>query len=84
MSQRKRCHSEHYLSTTAMRATANSMALVSSVLGFDIVEIWTEYNNKLHCTFVHADDNILEKYPNIIAGHYPEHKKEHMVSPKVK
>lgn len=60
------------------------MALVSSVLGFEIVEIWTEVEGKLHCTYVHADETITEKFPNIITGHFPEHKKEHVLSPKVR
>lgn len=78
-------HAEHYLGTTAMRATAGSMALVSSVLGFEIVEIWSEgLNGKFHCTYVHADEGMMEKYPNIIAGHYPQHKKEHLLSPMVR
>lgn len=76
---------ERYLSTTAMRATENSMALVSSVLGFEIVEIWTESEaGKLHCTYVHAEESVTEKYPDIICGHFPEHKKEHILSPKVR
>eukprot|EP00596_Hydrurales_sp_CCMP1899_P008334 CAMPEP_0119047376 /NCGR_PEP_ID=MMETSP1177-20130426/52811_1 /TAXON_ID=2985 /ORGANISM="Ochromonas sp, Strain CCMP1899" /LENGTH=669 /DNA_ID=CAMNT_0007021909 /DNA_START=346 /DNA_END=2355 /DNA_ORIENTATION=- len=58
------------------------MALASSVLGFEIVELWTEEGDgNLHCTYVHASDAIVKKYPEVIAGHYPNHKKEHKLSP---
>lgn len=73
-----------YLNTSAMRATSCSMALASSVLGFDIVEIWSELEDgKLRCTFVHADERMKERYPGIITGHYPLHKREHKLSPRV-
>ncbi|RYG66365.1 hypothetical protein EON64_09960 [archaeon] len=75
---------ENYLSSSAMRATSSSMALASSVLGFDIVEIWSEVEpGKLHCTYVHAEERMKKKYPGIITGHYPEHKREHKLSPLV-
>jgi hypothetical protein len=73
-----------YLGTSAMRATQSTMALASSVLGFEIVELWTEEGDgNLHCTYVHASDAIVKKYPEVIAGHYPNHKKEHKLSPVV-
>jgi hypothetical protein len=80
MSKRK----ETYLGTNAMRATAHSLSLASSVLGFEIVELWSdEGNGKLHCTYVYCDDDVIKKYPNIIVGHHPNHKREHKLSPKV-
>lgn len=82
--QKKIYKAEQYLGTAAMQATASSMALVSSVLGFEIVEIWTEAENgKLHCTYVHVEEATKQKYPEIIWGHYPLHKKEHKLSPKL-
>lgn len=73
-----------YLGTSAMRATQSTMALASSVLGFEIVELWTEEGDgKLHCTYVHASEETVRRYPEIIAGHYPNHKKEHKLSPEV-
>ena len=60
------------------------MALVSSVLGFEIVEVWSESDGgQFFCTYVHAEDGIVEKYPNIITGYYPQHKREHKLSPRV-
>ena len=75
---------EAYLGSSAMSATQSTMALASSVLGFDIVELWTEEEDgHMHCTYVHASSDILKAYPKIISGHYPLHKKEHKLSPMV-
>lgn len=60
------------------------MALASSVLGFEMVEVWSEAEDgTFHCTYVHAEEGIVEKYPNIITGYYPQHKRKHLLSPKV-
>eukprot|EP01033_Poteriospumella_lacustris_P013497 gene13497-9657_t len=76
--------SGRYLSTAAIRALASSMALVSSVLGFEIVEVWSEgEDNAFHCTYVHAEEGIVEKYPNIITGYFPQHKRKHLLSPSL-
>jgi len=71
--------------TSAMRVTQSTMALASIVLGFEIVELWSEeLDGNLHCTYVHASDQIVRRYPEVIAGHYPNHKKkEHKLSPVV-
>ena len=68
-----------------MRCTQSSMELVSSVIGFDIVELWTEdsEDHKLRCTYVHAEENLVQRYPGIIVGHYPNHKKQHILSPRL-
>jgi len=61
------------------------MELMSKILGFDIVELWTEepQDPQLHCTYVHAEESLLKLYPSIIVGHYPNHKKPHQLSPLV-
>lgn len=75
---------EAYLATSTMRATAHSLSLASSVLGFEIVELWSEdVDGKLHCTYVHCDEALLKKHPEFNVGHYPQHKNEHILSPKV-
>jgi phosphohistidine phosphatase SixA len=77
-------HLDAYLGSTAMRATQSTMQLASLVLGFDVVELWTEEGDgHLHCTYVHATEDIIRKYPDVIVGHYPNHKKEHKLSPMV-
>lgn len=73
-----------YLGNHVMRATSSTMALASNVLGFDIVELWTDANDaNIRCTYVHATDSMKKKYPDLITGHYPNHKREHKLSPTV-
>ena len=68
----------------SMRCTQSSMELVSTVIGFDIVELWSENEDRnLHCTYVHANESLLQRYPDIIVGHYPNHKKQHKLSPRL-
>ncbi len=79
-----RGHQDAYLSNDAMNATSKTMSLAAVILGFDIVELWSEdTDNNLFCTYVHASDEVVSQYPNIIVGHYPNHKREHKLSPKV-
>lgn len=73
-----------YLPTSAMTATSWSLALASKILGFDIMEVWSgDEKGKLFCSYVHAEERVKELYPNIITGHYPQHKQDHKLSPKV-
>ena len=74
-----------YISNSSMSCTQSSMELMSKILGFDIVELWTEepQDPHLHCTYVHAEESLLKLYPSIIVGHYPNHKKPHQLSPIV-
>lgn len=73
-----------YIPSTSMVATKDTMALASTVLGVEILELWTEAEgDSLSCTYVHAWDSIMDLYPNIISGHYPEQKAEHKLSPQV-
>ena len=67
-----------------MVATRDTMSLASNVLGFEIFELWTQAEGeKLSCVYVHATDSIVEQYPDLITGHYPEQKSEHKLSPQV-
>jgi hypothetical protein len=103
-----------YIGNKLMRATRHSLALLSSVLLFDIVELWfstpilevttgdgndpaqvAEYQpatptavrrsdkHEYHCTFVYVMEEFHQQNPDIIAGYYPEHKREHLRSPLV-
>jgi hypothetical protein len=75
---------EDYLTSSSMRSTSSSLALASSVLGFEIVELWSkEQNESLKCTYIHVSNDVMGKYPGLIQGHYPNHKKEHQLSPHV-
>eukprot|EP01031_Cornospumella_fuschlensis_P025890 gene25890-31264_t len=73
---------EHILSPVALRAMSQSLSLAATVLGFDIVELWSDSGNgKLHCTFVHANEDVIAKYPNVIFGYFPDHQRDHKLSP---
>jgi hypothetical protein len=74
-----------YLANNVMQATRQTLALVSTVLMFDIAEMWYESDEgELKCTFVYAHDSFKRQFPDIITGHYPEHKREHKRSPTVR
>ena len=73
-----------YLGTSVMKATSATMTLASSILGFDVVELWTEGDDaRISCTYVYGTEAMKKKYPDLITGHYPEHKREHKLSPSV-
>ena len=68
----------------SMKCTSKCMELVSFVVGFDIVELWTrDYNGNYHCAYVHASEQTLAGRSNMIVGHYPKTNQSHRISPKV-
>ena len=68
-----------------MLATRQTLALVCTVLRFDISELWYEGDDsELHCSYVYAHDQFKDKYPEIITGFYPTHRKDHKRSPAVR
>lgn len=74
-----------YLGSSAIRAMSSSLSLASMVLRFPIVELWCENEKKdgFSCVYVHAAEEVLAKHKDIIVGYYPDHRREHVVSPKV-
>ena len=78
--------SASYLSNSSMVATSSTIALASSVLGFDIVELWSQdkVSGKAACFYIHANEELVARFPDIIWGPYPSRKDAlHMMSPKV-
>ena len=78
--------SSYITTNNAMRATSASLALVSAVLSFDIVELWTEeVDGQFRCIFVHVEPDFLSARPrpSVISGYYPTHKREHKISPNI-
>ena len=64
------------------------MTLAASVLGFDIIELWSHAGDlsndeDFHCTYVHATPEIIATFPDIIVGYWPEHKRKHTISPNL-
>ena len=83
MFHKKQNSKDSFLGSEAMRATSYSMALVHTVLGFDIVELWSEDSDgSLNCTYIHASEEV-SIYPDILTGQYPGRSKEHKHSPGV-
>jgi len=70
-----------------MIATSSSLALAANILGFEIVELWVrngDSDDSLKCIFVHcSSEDLIKVNPDIIVGHFPNHKRKHIVSPKV-
>lgn len=69
-----------YLNSLAFEATAQTMKLAATVIGFDVVELWA--NDSGYCTYVHAADHIIDRYPDLAIGLYPEGR-EHRLSPRL-
>lgn len=74
-----------YLATTAQVATKHTMSLGSTVLGFDIFELWVELEgtNQLHCVYVQVSEERMADFPDVISGFYPDQKAEHKLSPSL-
>ena len=74
-----------YLRTDAMQATLHSLALLSNVLRFELVEIWASGSDGvLHCICMNATNELKKNYPNIVTAHYPYDQGMHKRSPKVR
>ena len=62
------------------------MQLAASVIGFPLLELWwseSKESDNYQCTYVHADSDLITRYPGIVTGHYPERSKQHVLSPAV-
>lgn len=75
-----------YLQSSAMVATSNTISLAAQVLGFDIIELWSHDSKGIACcTYIHASDELLARFSDIISGPYPTRRDvKHTISPKVK
>ena len=65
-------------------AVKECMKVASLVLGFEILELWTESSEgTLNCTYIHASEEIIQLYPSIVTARYPEGQPKHTASSKV-
>ena len=74
-----------YISSSALVATSNTLALAATVLGFDIVELWTgggEGDCSPVCMYVHASERILQTYDDVRTGLFPS-ERIHILSPRL-
>ncbi len=75
---------DSYLGSNAIRAMSSSLSLAATVLRFQIVELWHENQmGDYRCTYVHSGEETIRQYSEIIVGYYPEHRREHLISPRV-
>lgn len=72
-----------FLESNHLKSTESCLKLVGTTLGFEIVELWTTTDEGPKCIYVHCDKEVLEAHPNILHSHYPLHKKDHKISPKL-
>ena len=80
--QTRRSDDKIFLRSSALMATRDSMALCSSVLNFDIVELWSETpNGDLKCLLIHSEPSDATQYPHLIST--PSLKESHEVSPRL-
>jgi serine/threonine protein kinase len=73
---------DQYLTTRCMKDTSRTMEVASSVSEFPLIELWWSVpeSEQFMCTYVHADAELIEKYPNLNVGHFPQHKTKHNIS----
>mmetsp|Transcript_10092 Transcript_10092/g.13863 ORF Transcript_10092/g.13863 Transcript_10092/m.13863 type:complete len:175 (-) Transcript_10092:624-1148(-) len=65
-----------------MEATHKTMELASTISKFEIVELWREDSlNNFECKYVYIAAEYQNLFPQLICGHYPQHTKEHKISP---
>ena len=62
----------------------NTFALAAEVLRFPIVELWKDSGNSFSCHYVYAEEIVVEDYSDVIIGHHPDHKRQHVISPAVR
>lgn len=58
-----------------MATTYKSLLLASTVLEFDIVELWSDDGDGLNCTYVYVDQDFTNDFPSIMSTPYPTRKK---------
>ena len=74
-----------YIASTSSIAVKECMKVASLVLGFEILELWTESKETtINCIYLHASDEVIKQSPGIITGHYPDVEQAGcQISPKV-
>ncbi len=66
-----------------MKATYKSLLLASTVVGFEIVELWSDEGEGLTCTYVYVDKDFSATNPEVVSAPYPSHSKTPTQSPFV-
>lgn len=66
-----------------MKATYKSLLLASTVIGFEIVELWSDEGEGLKCTYVYADKDFTNQFPDVTSEPFPSPIKTPVQSPFV-
>ena len=77
--------SSDYISSFTVKATSQAMNVISTVLRFDVVELWKYENGQPICVYIHAEQTVLRTNSAIISGDtfYPTDKRKHQLSPNL-
>jgi tRNA A-37 threonylcarbamoyl transferase component Bud32 len=72
-----------YISNSTLKATQQTMNVISTVLHFDVVELWKFENGQYTPVFIHAEDSVRKLNTSIIASDafYPNDGRKHVLSP---
>jgi hypothetical protein len=74
---------EYYISNFTVKATSQVMNVISTVLRFDVVELWKIENGHPTCVYIHAEKDVLLLNSAIITADtfYPSSSRKHRISP---
>lgn len=54
-----------------MKTTHKSLLLASTVLGFDVIELWSDEGDGLTCTYRYIDQDFTNEYPTVVSSPTP-------------
>jgi hypothetical protein len=78
---------DDYFMNKHLQATAKAMEVVSAVLNFDVVELWTQDSGKLINVYIYADEQVTKELPYMITTRtfYPDEaqQQKHKYTPHV-
>lgn len=74
-----------YISSFTVKATSQVMQVISTVLRFDVVELWKFENGLPVCVCIHAEKSVVRMNHSIIYGDsfYPAETRKHTLSPRL-
>jgi hypothetical protein len=76
-----------YMMNKHLQATSKAMSVVSAVLNFDVVELWTQDAGRLTNVYIYCDEEVTKELPFVQTTEtfYPDADKQrrHKISPQV-
>jgi hypothetical protein len=76
---------QDYISSYTLRATQQTMNVISTVLRFDVVELWKNEGGNYVCVYIHTEDSARRSNSSIITADtfYPNDGRKHVLSPRI-